>query len=331
VRYYTLVRGGLQSGLPVDALVRFEWEDDLKPPDGDFNDYVGALSVKDCDGSLFPPGVRDWPEQGLSCQNNCNQAQCPPGDARPADLRVAVAVGADDHSSERDREAGGRLVTISVAVYANPVVSSRVAVCPVAWFGFPRQFYDCTSKFPDETQVQDVGASKRCTFNASTDLACDPIGPTGLLCEEFAVALAQEQLYGPLTCSPGSPVSRSGSGDSFELPVGNVCGAGVSVVDFQLQQARVDGALRDGRAAGLVRRAAETILGDPAMPEEALKRIDLYFVDQITNPDFRCPSGVNVDFGDVDAALGRVRKVTLWNENLSPPANSHQFQTYLRK
>jgi hypothetical protein len=61
------VNNGTTGGVvaQVDSLVRFEWEDELKPPDGDFNDYVGALAVKDCDGTRYPPGVPDWGEPGL--------------------------------------------------------------------------------------------------------------------------------------------------------------------------------------------------------------------------------------------------------------------------
>lgn len=41
VRYYPIVGNGTTGGVvgQVDSLVRFEWEDQLKPPDGDFNDY----------------------------------------------------------------------------------------------------------------------------------------------------------------------------------------------------------------------------------------------------------------------------------------------------
>jgi hypothetical protein len=324
VRYYPIVSGGLQTGQRVESLVRFEWEDDLKPPEGDFNDYVGVLAVKDCDGTVFPPNLPEWPESGLRCQNNCSQTACPPGDARPSDLRVHAAVGADSTAFEGSREAGGRMVTVTVALYGNPNTAQQMAVCPVAWFGFPLQSYDCSAgPLPDELQSHDMGASKSCTFGSGADIAC---GLKGHDCSAFPVALAREQLYGPVACQ--SPMTRSGPGDSFELPVGGQCGASATVLDFQLQQSRVDSALKDGKTLGLLTRSHDAILGLLGA-DVALQKLDLYLVDRITNPDFRCPTGVNVDFGDVDGQLGRVRKITLENENLT--LNRPVFTTYTRK
>jgi hypothetical protein len=324
VRYYPILPNGTQNGQNVEALLRFEWEDELKPPDGDYNDYVGALATKDCDGTLFPPTLPDWFEEGLSCQNNCKQTSCPPGDSRPNDLRVHAAVGVDNADFEGNREATGKMVTVSVAVYGNPMTTQRMAVCPVAWFGLPANFYNCSGgALPDELQQHDMGASGACKFGSVADIACST---AGFDCGAFPVALAREQLYGPLACK--TPVARSGPGDSFELPVGGQCGASATLLDFQIRQELVDAALKDGKTLGLAQRSHRAILGLTG-GDVALQKIDLYLVDRIANPDFRCPSGVNVNFGDVDAQLGRVRKFTLTNENLKIPGP--QFTTYVRK
>lgn len=215
------------------------------------------------------------------------------------------------------------MVTVSVAVYGTPVTTQTMAVCPVAWFGFPSGYNCPGGPLPDELQRHDMGASKACKFGAGANIACTP---NGYDCNAFPVALAREQLYGPLACTAAMP--RKGPADTFELPVGGQCGASATLVDFQIQQALVDAALKDGRTVGLQKRSSNSILGFSG-PTGAIQKIDLYLIDRISNPDFRCPSGVNVDFGDVDVQLGRVRRISLENINLLPSGPS--FTTYERK
>lgn len=326
VRYYPILANGTQSGSAAESLVRFEWEDDRKPPDGDFNDYVGALAVKDCDGTRFPPSLASWPELGLVCGDACQSLTCAPDEAKPKDLRIHAAVGADYEKFEGDREPRGRMVTVSVAIYGDPVSTQRMAVCPVAWFGIPAGTYTCGgSNPPDELQRHDVGASGACMWSGNADISCTP---NGYDCKLFPVALAAEQHYGPLACK--TPMPRTGPSDAFELPPPTNCGATATVLDFQLQEALVDQALKAGPSMGLLTRSAEQILGISGVPEFALQRIDVYVIDKLMSPDFRCPSGVNVDFGAVDPSLGRVRKYVMGNEKLSA-GKPGSFSVYVRK
>lgn len=217
------------------------------------------------------------------------------------------------------------MVTVSVAVYGDPATSQQMAVCPVAWFAYPPNKFDCANGTLPKDQIRsnDVGASKSCTFGAGADIACTLQSPD---CTAFPIALAREQLYGPIVC-PAAPVSRSGPSDLFEIPAGTLCGASATLLDFQIQQVLVDSALAD-RSLGLLARTSNQILG-VGTTELALQRIDLYVVDNVTNPDFRCPSGVNVDLGGVDSALGRVRKITLFNPT-GAAAGQPTFSRYPR-
>ncbi len=129
-----------------------------------------------------------------------------------------------------------------------------------------------------------------------------------------------------------TPVACTGPSDAFELPPVTQCrAAGVSLLDFQLQQRLVDGALTNGAANGLLRRSSAEIMG-MASRDLSLERLDLYIVDQISSSvTFRCPSGVNVDFGGVDPGIGRVRKVALQNEILVGGRGPDTFSVYERK
>jgi hypothetical protein len=330
VRYYPIVKNGGQRGKAVESLVRIEWEDQAKPPDGDFNDYVGAIAMKDCDKTKFPPGLVNWSGEGLSCEDGCFQGPCATTAlSRPDDLRIHAAVGVDSSSSEHFREARGRMITLSLAIYGDPIVSQQyIAVCPTMWFKYyntnkaTKWDWDCSRSFaPDPIQIHDIGSGGSCSFNGTSDIACVDVRQA---CDEFPVSLAREQLYGSGACKVPM-TGRQDPGDAFVLPPGTTCGASATMLDFQIQELRVDSSLTDP-AWGLASRRSVDIIENR---EQWVDRVELLVVDQLKSPnDFHCPSGVNVQNIAIDPSVGRARKITFANPQTT---SAQSFDVYTRQ
>jgi len=159
VRYYQVI----------PTVWRTEWEDLNAAPNGDYNDYVGAISFKDCDDTPFPPPVVSWPEVGLTCLDGCSETACSDSSvSKPTDLRLAAKVMIDDEIAERSREARGRLLTLSLL--AESMNMQQMAFCPVIWFKYEKT-WDCNSTFAaDRIQLQEYAppGTATCSFGLPT-------------------------------------------------------------------------------------------------------------------------------------------------------------------
>jgi hypothetical protein len=319
VRYYNIINN----------VVRYEWEDFEKAPAGDYNDYVGQVSFKDCDGTPYPPEILDWdPEIGLTCPDICEDLttprSCPNATvSKPPELRITSKVMVDSILSDQYREKRGKLLTLSVLLQSR--IAQDVAVCPVLHFNYgSAKKWDCPAGqySPDFIQQQE--------YTDSPGTICSPgtvtPGPNGFepvcttdfdkACDTFPVALAREQWYKPNRCQTSGSLVRKGIGDIVHLTGSSAppCSSADSqLVDFQLALEDVDKTMSS--TPNLAGRGGEGILNDPA---NSLDTVDLYVFDNLpTKTPFHCPTGVNVDFKSWADQTGkgiRVRKYIMYNE-----------------
>jgi hypothetical protein len=297
---------------------RYEWEDLETAPNGDYNDYIGQLTFKDCDGTRFTPTLTTWPApQGdlptaMSCQDGCNVSFCgDPNESEPPELRLAAKVMVDNVNSEVDREGRGRMLTLSVVVQSDAV--QDMAICPVL-------------RVPYEPGISACGNVQMQEYTDDPSTACVPnrVTPTttgiepvcvqevGTPCEMFPISVAREQVYGPNSCQSSGPYSRSGDGDLIRLEQGTACGAQSRVLDYELWLDDVDKTLQVDSLAARGNR----LLDDP---DVAVDSVELYVFDKLDPKiPFHCPSGVNVDFESYADQGVRVRKFTLQNKARHP-------------
>lgn len=306
VRYHEITSG----------VWRYEWEDDRKAPDGDYNDYIGQLTFKDCDGEPYTPGVLRWAEAGLFCRDGCNTGTCPDSDrSRPDDLRLTAKVMVDDKKREQDREPRGNLLTLSVVLQSRKV--QEIAVCPVIHFRDGLNL-KCANgdQSPDFIQQQEYTDSPGSACFSSTvtpgrngyePVCTDDKKPA---CGTFPVSLAREQWYAVNQCQASGPASRVGLGDIVKLGAATDCGAESQLLDFQLALREVDAQLT---AASLQARTAAELLDDPLLSVDS---VDFWVFDGFpANSTFHCPSGVNVEFASwAEAKSIQVRKYTMFND-----------------
>lgn len=291
---------------------RYEWEDFEAAPDGDYNDYIGQLTFKDCDKkSVFTPSLATWPPRdgdrpnALWCQDGCNASFCgDPKESEPPDLRLAAKVMVDTASAEFDREKRGRMLTLSVVVESAAV--QDMAICPVLHVAYEPKLSKC-----GDVQMQEY------TDDPKTACMSNPVTPTSVglepvcvedrasSCKMFPISLAREQVYKANACMASGPYTRTGIGDLIHLDQGTMCGAQVQVLDYQLVLKDVDAALQYD---SLVAR------GDSLLTNKdvAVDSVDLYVFDKVDPKiPFHCPSGVNVEFQSFADSHTRVRKFSL--------------------
>lgn len=199
-----------------NPLVKVEWEDLYTNGNGDYNDYVGALEARECDSespfpysSSYPEGK--WPTCNAGCNAN-NGTVCwrtPSADWRTT--RYVVGIGIDDANGELDREAKGRTLHVTMAMYSAPEIAGlSLAVCPEPYFhGTPQE----------KTQLVAYGVDTQCA-----DTGDHSGSPSCLRTEKaqahFPVALAREQKFSQTTCSS----SPTGPGDQFDARSPLACG-----------------------------------------------------------------------------------------------------------
>jgi hypothetical protein len=310
VRYYEIIKN----------VFRYEWEDQQKPPNGDYNDYVGQLSFKDCDKTPYPPDIATWDDTGLICKSDCADRKCLAGESRPAEFRIASTVMVDTAATEADREKRGKLLTLSVLVQSQ--LAQDIAICPVLHFKYENPgnvLWDCNSKFaPDYIQEQEYTSkpSSPCTPGAIIPGAngYEPVctNDKKQACGTFPVSVSREQWYLANRCMVSGPNGRVGISDVVHMGGATACGSDSQIVDFQLALKDVDAQITAPNQS-LEKRAAGILFNR----DQALEKIDFYIFTGIPRKTaFHCPSGVNVDltgFADTASPI-KVRKYTVYNK-----------------
>ena len=276
---------------------RLEWEDELKAPEGDFNDYILGIEARDC-----RPLVR-FPDTALLggafvCSDRCGDNPCDERQLANGKVKFTAAVGIDSVSGEGWREKPGRLLQITVNTYDDFIKSDlprSAAICPVLrldWRRSPRG----RAETNDLTIPVRYG-SDDCRYS-TVDTSGEPRCLSARLDPLYlSIGLAVEQLATTF-CGP-----RKGVGDWVSYQQGDKCAAFLFSANYEMSIDKIDSALSDPtlKLGGL----SDATIG------KLVAGLDIYVFNDIKSANLHCPSGVNVTFDSAAPDIATVTKYTL--------------------
>lgn len=288
-------------------LYRLEWEDLYLGGAGDYNDFVSAIEIQECDRFRRFPVYMANSETPYACHDVCADNPCKsPPDPLRTKVSAALAIDREDSGSAGGRESIGRVMHLTVNLYHDGGAGA-LAICPVPGMNWPRP--------RTLGEAYDQGLSARYSANQGTPgshpRGCEPSSPHSRspptcdgvrkwFIQEFTIAFARETaLTTDAMCG-----DRSGPGDVFFLPSGNECGAGYTARSYEISLGQIDSVLTAPSLKYSSLSYAEL--------DSLVKWIDVFIFYDISNPaEFRCPSGTNVNLEGVDPAVAKVAKQRL--------------------
>ena len=281
--------------------VRLEWEDLYAPPDGDFNDLIAMLEIRECSAFRFPYSAMMYENQMDCAEGSCAGINpCPTDNLSGADLKFNAALGIDVENGEGSRETKGRFLQLTVNTYYDGPGKNRFAVCPVLWMNWKKPKF----LIPHH----DIGTAIRNSGKADTTGGCTITEPMNgePICNHsvgyyltYPISLAREQLTRKF-CG----ISRTGSGDAIDAPAGDECGAGLVTQTYEIALADIDAAFSD---------IDQHQAGDKYVElEQRVSALELLVFHDLKVDPFYCPSGVNAYFDGAHASIGNVTSYTLF-------------------
>jgi hypothetical protein len=294
---------------------RWELEDMNVPPAGDFNDYVAAFELNDCNRrEVFPPYSQNFGtgDTQVHCSDACGNNACTSAQtAASGPLRFTVGLGIDEDLGVDgpNREARGRKLHLTVATHSDEL-DEELAVCPVMYLA-----WSDTDPAANPTQRINYLGNSDCFpggfgGQSATGIHQCPAADREVMTAELPISMSVEQ--SATRCHGLTSVD-----EATQLSGNAACGAGTLVRDYELALEDIDRNLTGVRDPYIKR--------DYARLSGEVQRVELYVFRNVRVRPFVCPSGVNAL---LRAAPDSVAKVTRYDFR---PFITPGFEIYRRQ